>query len=119
VEELPPPDDPVLEVLPEEDPLLPEDPVLEVPLPEDPLPVPLPEEPLLEVPLPVLEVPLPDGALLAGMEGMAPPPQPARKQMANNRPDILSMQYPFCGKDRACKCPGQMGCADDFSAIET
>jgi len=72
-EEVPLPDDPVLEVLPEEDPLLPEDPAL-------------------EVLVPVLEVPLPDGPLRAGTEGMVPPPQPARKQMANNRPDILSMK---------------------------
>src|SRR5260221_10108301 len=48
-EELPLPDDPVLEVLPEEDPPL-EDPplpgpVLEVPLPEDPLVVLLPDDP--------------------------------------------------------------------------
>jgi hypothetical protein len=70
---VPLPDDPVLEVLPEDDPLLPEDPAL-------------------EVLVPVLEVPLPDGPLRAGTEGMVPTPQPARKQMANNRPDILSMK---------------------------
>jgi len=104
-EELPLPDDPVPEVLelevpPEEDPLLPDDPVLEVPLPEDPVAVPLPDDPVLEVPLPVLDVPLPgvpprDGPLLAGTTGMVPPPQPTRRQMANNNADILGMKYPL------------------------
>jgi hypothetical protein len=66
-DELPPPDDPVLDVL-EDVPLeevLPEDPLLEE-LPDDPVPEPLPEVPLLDVPLPedpVLEAPLPEPLL--------------------------------------------------------
>ncbi len=94
-----------LEVLPEADPLLPDDPVLEVPLPEDPVEALLPDDPVLEVPLPVLDVPPPvldvpprDGPLLAGTTGMVPPPQPTRKQIANNNADILSMKYPFAAK---------------------
>ena len=99
-EGLPLPDDPVLEVLepevpPEEDPLLPDDPALELPLPEDPVAAPLPDDPALEVPLPVLELPPPDDPLLAGLTGMVPPPQPTRKQMANNKADILNMNFPF------------------------
>ena len=65
--------------------LLPEVPVLEVPLPEvvEELE---PEEPELEEPLPELVVELaPDDPLWAGLNGIVPPPHPARIRSANDR----------------------------------
>lgn len=96
-------DEPVPELLEE---LVPEVPLLEedVPLPELPEELePLPDVPLLEV-VPLPELPDDDELLLepppvdpewAGVNGIVPPPQPARKRSATANTLNLSIDHPL------------------------
>jgi hypothetical protein len=78
------PDDPLLEPVEDDDPLL-EEPLPEVV--EEPL-----DDPLEEPPEPVEELP-PEDPPWAGAEGMAPPPHPARKTSDSTKTLILGMRF--------------------------